>query len=149
MTRRSPLIFAVLTIAFTLASLAFAAWGTLCKLSINDAEWTNIRRTGLPSSPEKLRWTPWQTNDGAFIPFTAFQPENQPAELPEYRIGTLRALFLHFQFYQGRFMEKGAWREFPAFGPGWGTYFHWHWIWIPTAPTIASFTALVWAVRRD
>jgi hypothetical protein len=69
----------------------------------------------------------WHYNDGAVHPFSAFQPEQRPEALPEFRVGHAKGFLFDFIFYQGRFIRDGVTHEFPAIGPGWGARYHWGW----------------------
>lgn len=120
-------------------SILFLAVGCLLALysfmgqGINDGESRNISRTGLPSSPDLIEWSSWQTNDGSVYPFSSFQGENRPAFLPEFRIGRAKGFFFDFVFYQGRCTLDGSTRVYPAIGPGWGASYHWFWSWFAFA----------------
>ena len=94
---------------------------------INDGEWRNISRTGLPLAPDRLQWSPWQPNDGSVYPFHSVGGENKPDTLPEFRVGRRGGVFFDFVFYEGRYTRDGIIREFPAIGPGWGARYHWIW----------------------
>lgn len=48
-----------------LALRSFAGQG------INDGEWGNIAKTGVPLCMEQLRWSSWRRNDGSVYPFSA------------------------------------------------------------------------------
>ena len=94
---------------------------------INDCEWRNISKTGLPSLPEQFSWSAWRPNDGSVYPCSPFQTEQIPATLPEFRVGLGKGFLFDFIFYQGRYSRDGAMREFPAIGPGWGARYHCLW----------------------
>lgn len=104
-----------------LALRSFAGQG------INDGEWGNIAKTGVPLCMEQLQWSSWQRNDGSVYPFPAFQAEHRPGTLPEFRIGRAKGFLFDFVFYQGRFTGDGITHDFPAIGPGWGAVYHWRW----------------------
>jgi len=123
----------MLRVALFTSGIALFATGclllffTLAGPGINDAEWRTISETGLPSLPERFSWSGWQRNDGAVYPFSSFQPEQRPDRLPEFRVGRAKGFLFDFVFYEGRYSNEGAIREFPAIGPGWGTHYHWIW----------------------
>lgn len=118
MKRHLPIICGVLHTLVGLAGLFFAFAVTQ---GANDAEWGHISRTGLPSSPEQFIWSDWQKNPGDVETFRGFRPQDQPANLTEFRIGKAHNSFVEFTAYQGRFTQNGIWQILPAHGPNWGT----------------------------
>ncbi len=123
----------MLRIALLSSGIALIAVGCLLLLfrllgqGINDSEWRNISKTGLPSVPGKLSWSAWRPNDGSIRPFSSFQTEQRPEALPEFRVGHARGFLFDFVFYQGRFLEDGDLEVFPALGPGWGARYRSIW----------------------
>ena len=125
----------------------FLLIGLFVGQAINDAEWRNITRTGLPSHAERLQWSAWQANDGTVYPFSNFQPEHRPEVLSEFRIGRGRGSLFDFIFYQGRFVRNGSRNVFPAIGPSWGAESHR--VWACVALTLATSIVCLSAARRS
>ncbi len=139
MSRLALLICGIVLLAFGCLLFVFG----LAKIGINDAEWGHISRTGLPSAPDKLLWSPWQHNDGSVSPFSSFQPEQRPDSLPEFRVGRGQTMFFDYVIYQGRFVRGGVAHEFPALGPASGAVYHPLWACL----TIAAGLFCLFAAR--
>lgn len=108
--------------------------------NINEAEWGNITRTGLPSHPDALTWYFWKKNDGSVQPWRSFHPLEQPQVLPEYRIARGHTLVFDYTFYQGRYEMDGITKEFPALGSSSGASYHPMWAFLAFLIGIGSFT---------
>lgn len=144
-------MFKTMLLSFGIALLIVGCLLSACGLAaqgINDGEWHTISQTGQPSRPELFTWSAWRPNNGSVYPFHSFQALQQPASLPEFRMGRGKGFFFDFVFYQGRFVRDGVSHEFPAVGPGWGAAYHWVWALLAFAAGAACSLASQLGARR-
>lgn len=147
MRSRFYCIFLIASSLFLLMTVILPVLSMAAKHGINDEEWTNIQRRGLPSSAAFMTWTSWAPADSAIFSIPVDDSGGPPPPLIEYRIGTGQTWLFDFNFYQGRYKNtNGQWQVIPARGPLWGVQIHWHWTWI--AMGLAALTTVIFVLLK-
>jgi hypothetical protein len=83
-------------------------------IGINDGEHVNIRETGLPSKPEKLKWSQWNKfTDQSITPYP-LKHKNKEPNITSYRTGTASTHLVKFTFYQLKILNNGKEVIIPA-----------------------------------
>ncbi|WP_038169119.1 hypothetical protein [Verrucomicrobium sp. BvORR106] len=144
MRSRLYCLFLIVSSLFVLMTMILPVLSMAAKHGVNDEEWTNIQRRGLPSNAPFLTWTSWEPANSAIATIPAENSDGPPAPLIEYRIGTGQTWLFDFNFYQGRYKKSnGQWEVVPAHGPLWGVQIHWHWTWIALGLTVLTIPIFV------
>lgn len=113
---------------------------------INEAEYQEIVKTGLPSNPEKIVWSEWGAKRLDQLELFPNTITTATKDIQEARFGSIKKGIVTFGIFQAKVRNgQGETVVLPAFGPG--AFAHMDW-WPPLLLTLVGLGVFFFGLRN-